>query len=145
MSTAASNGAIIERGFVVGPGEGVPGAVGEVKAAGRSTANSLTVIKLGIETGPPRHIHTREDESLYVFSGVLDIECGADHFRVEPGWFAFLPRNIPHTFHSVDGAASALLIVTPGGLDEYFVEMSAAMGDAARMGDVRDAYGIVPA
>jgi hypothetical protein len=32
----------------------------------------------------------------------------------------FLPRNLPHVFRSVGGPATALLIVTPGGLDEYF-------------------------
>ena len=37
----------------------------------------------------------------------------------------FLPRDLPHTFRSVGEPATALLIVTPGGLDEYFAELHA--------------------
>jgi hypothetical protein len=57
------------RGYVVGPGEGVPDRTPDVKASGRSTGGSLTVMELAVDGGPPRHTHTREDESLYVFTG----------------------------------------------------------------------------
>jgi hypothetical protein len=39
----------------------------------------------------------------------------------------FLPRNIPHGLRSIDGPATTLLIVTPGGLDEYFADLHAAI------------------
>lgn len=74
------------RGYVVGPGEGVPDRTPEVKASGRSTGGSLTVMELAVDGGPPRHTHTREDESFYVFTGVVDVECGAGHRpRARPG------------------------------------------------------------
>ena len=64
-------------GYVIGPHPGVPDRGSGVKASGHSTAGSLTVMDLTVETqGPPRHIHTREDESVYVFSGTLEVECG---------------------------------------------------------------------
>ena len=43
------------------------------------------------------------------------------------------------------GPATALLIVTPGGLDEYFAELSAALAANADSGQVKmiqQAYGI---
>jgi hypothetical protein len=43
------------RGYVVGPGEGVPDRTPGVKASGRSTGGSLTVMELAVEGGPPRH------------------------------------------------------------------------------------------
>jgi len=58
----------------------------------------------------------------------------------------FLPRNLPHAFRSVDGPATALLIVTPGGLDSYFAELHAAMrskADPAEVKRIQDAYGIM--
>jgi hypothetical protein len=55
----------LTRGYVVGPGEGVPDQGPEVKASGRSTGGSLTLIELDIDGGPPRRTHTREDESFY--------------------------------------------------------------------------------
>jgi mannose-6-phosphate isomerase-like protein (cupin superfamily) len=135
----------VTRGYVVGPGEGVPGREPDVKASGQSTGGSLTVIEAMIDGGPPRHTHSREDESFYVLTGTLDVECGEDRFRAGPGSFVFLPRNLPHVFRSVGGPATALLIVTPGGLDEYFAELSAALAASAgpaRVRTIQRAYGI---
>jgi hypothetical protein len=45
----------------------------------------------------------------------------------------------------VGGPAKALLIVTPGGLDRYFEELSAALAAGAgrdRIGAIQRAYGI---
>jgi uncharacterized RmlC-like cupin family protein len=83
--------------------------------------------------------------SFYVLTGALDVECGEDGFRAGPGSFVFLPRNLPHVFRSVDGPATALLIVTPGGLNEYFAALSAALAtnaDAAQLRTIQQAYGI---
>jgi quercetin dioxygenase-like cupin family protein len=134
------------RGYVVGPGEGVPDRTPDVKASGRSTGGSLTVMELAADGGPPRHTHTREDESLYVFTGVVDVECGEDRFEARPGAFVFLPCNMPHAFRSVAGPVTGLLIVTPGGLESYFAEPHAAMrsnADPAEVKRIQDAYGIV--
>ena len=135
----------VTRGYVVGAGAGVPGRGSEVKASGQSTGGSLTVIETTIHGGPPRHTHSREDESFYILTGTLDVECGEDRFRAGPGSFVFLPRNLPHVFRSVGGRATALLIVTPGGLDEYFAELSAALAanaDSAQVRTIQQAYGI---
>ena len=134
------------RGYVVRAGEGVPGRGSEVKASGRSTGGSLTVIEITVDQGPPKHTHTREDESIYVFTGALQVECGEDTFEAGPGSFVFLPRNLAHTFRSVGDPATALLIVTPGGLDEYFAELHAALGAGggrAEIALVQEKYGIV--
>ena len=135
----------VTRGYVVGPGEGVPGRGPEIKASGRSTGGSLTVLEATIDGGPPRHTHEREDESFDVLTGSLDVACGEDRFRAGPGSLVFLPRNLPHFFRSVGGPATALLIVTPGGLDAYFAELSAALAanaDAAQLRRIQQAYGI---
>jgi quercetin dioxygenase-like cupin family protein len=68
------------RGYAVRPGEGVPGGGAEVRASGRSTGGSLTLIEITVEQGPPRHTHTREGESLYVMTGALSVDCGKDRF-----------------------------------------------------------------
>jgi hypothetical protein len=76
----------------------------------------------------------------------LDVRCGDDRFQAEPGGFVFLPRQIPHEFQSVGGPATGLLIVTPGGLDEYFAQLHAALargGDTADIRAIQSAFGIV--
>jgi mannose-6-phosphate isomerase-like protein (cupin superfamily) len=115
----------------------VPDRGPEVKASGKSTGGSLTLIEVAIDGGPPRHTHTREDESFYVLSGTLEVECGDDRFQAGPGSFVFLPRRLPHVFRSVGGPGRALLVVTPGGLDQYFAELSAALAADAGPDRVR--------
>ena len=135
----------VTRGYVVGPGEGVPDQGPEVKASGRSTGGSLTLIEVAIDGGPPRHTHSREDESFYVLTGTLEVGCGDDRFRAGPGSLVFLPRHLPHGFRSVGGPATALLIVTPGGLEAYFAELSAALAanaDPVQVRAIQRAYGI---
>jgi|SRR5262245_25369992 len=135
------------QGFVTGPHQGVPGRGPEVKASGGSTGGGLTVIEIVVDgQGPPRHTHTREDESIYVFTGTLDVECGENRFEAGPGSFVFLPRNLPHTFRAIDQAATGLLIVTPGGLDRYFAELHAVLtsgGERSEIAKVQAKYGIV--
>jgi len=137
----------VTRGYVVSRGEGVPDRGPDVKASRRSTGGSLTVMKLAIDGGPPRHTHLREDESFYMLTGTLDVQCGDDRFEAGPGSFVFLPRNLPHVFRSVGGPATALLIATPGGLDDYFAELHAAIdanAGPAELKTIMDAYGVVP-
>jgi quercetin dioxygenase-like cupin family protein len=146
MKEAPMPGEPVTRGYVVRPGEGVADLGSEVKASGRSTGGSLTVIELVVEQGSPKHTHTREDESLYIFSGALYVECGEDRFEAGQGSFAFLPRKVPHAFRSIDAPATALLMVTPGGLDEYFAELRAALianADPVEIATIQHRYGII--
>jgi mannose-6-phosphate isomerase-like protein (cupin superfamily) len=137
----------VARGYALGPGQALPAGRPDVKASRRSTGGSLTLIEATIDGGPPRHTHTREDESFYVLSGALDVQCGEDRFHAEPGSFVFLPRNVPHVLRSVDGPATTLVIATPGGLDEYFADLHAAIkanAEPAELAAIQAAYGIVP-
>jgi quercetin dioxygenase-like cupin family protein len=133
-------------GYVVGPGEGVQGRGRDVKASGRSTGASLIVMEIAVDQGPPKHTHTREDESFYIFTGALEVECGEDRFEARPRSFVFLPRGLPHTFRAIGGSATALLIVTPGGLDGYFAELHAALragADPTEIAEIQQRYGIL--
>jgi quercetin dioxygenase-like cupin family protein len=138
----------VARGYALGPGQALPGGRPDVRASRRSTGGSLTLIEATIDGGPPRQTHTREDESLYVLTGALDVQCGDDRFHAEPGSFVFLPRNVPHGLWSIDGPATTLVIATPGGLDEYFADLHAAIAanaDPAELRAIQAAYGIIPA
>jgi mannose-6-phosphate isomerase-like protein (cupin superfamily) len=73
-------------------------------------------------SGPPLHVHHREDETFWVLEGILTVRCGERTFGAGPGSYVFLPRGIPHTF-VVEGDLPARIvsICTPGGLERYFV------------------------
>src|SRR6516225_4764147 len=48
--------------------------------------------------GPPRHIHSREDEIFYILDGSYELHVGDERRTVSAGASAILPRNIPHGF-----------------------------------------------
>ena len=76
--------------------------------------------------GPGRHSHSREDEAIYVTSGVLTVEVGDQRHQVGPGSLIWLPRGIPHTFANLsDEPVWAVGVITPSGLEKMFAEIAA--------------------
>jgi quercetin dioxygenase-like cupin family protein len=77
-------------------------------------------------SGPPRHIHHSEDETFYILSGKVDFWVEGETFTRGPGEMAFVPRGVNHTFqvHS-DGPSRHLVILSPGGFEEFFPQMAA--------------------
>jgi mannose-6-phosphate isomerase-like protein (cupin superfamily) len=71
--------------------------------------------------GPPRHIHSREDEIFYILKGTYELHVGDERRTVSAGACAILPRGVPHGFRNVASTPGRLLfVITPGGLEEYF-------------------------
>jgi len=71
-------------------------------------------------TEPPPHVHTREDELFYALEGEFDMYVGKEAFKVEAGESIFCPRLTPHAFAFRSPRGRALILVTPGGLEEAF-------------------------
>jgi quercetin dioxygenase-like cupin family protein len=135
------------RGYILHANQGLTQAQPDLKASAETTGGQLTVFTLSLHGGPPRHTHTREDESIYLFSGRLEVECDGEEFEATPGSFVFLPRERPHKFRSVAGTARGLLIVTPGGLENYFDALHAATKtgqNSPQVTAVMAQYGIRP-
>lgn len=75
--------------------------------------------------GPPRHIHSREDEIFYVLEGAYDLHVGDERRTVSAGASAVLPRNVPHGFRNVASVPSRLLcVIAPGGFEDYFLSVA---------------------
>jgi mannose-6-phosphate isomerase-like protein (cupin superfamily) len=71
--------------------------------------------------GPPRHVHTNEDEAIFVFTGVLTVEVGDRRIEAGPHSLTWLPREVPHVFANLsDEDVWALGVITPAGLEEMF-------------------------
>lgn len=76
--------------------------------------------------GPPVHVHHNEDEVIHVIEGSYEFWLDGDIAPVAAGASIFLPRGIPHTFRVTSTAPGRnLTILTPGGLEEFFVEAAA--------------------
>lgn len=77
-------------------------------------------------SGPPRHVHTREDELFYVLEGELEFEVDGSRHTVRAGDTVYLKPGVVHTYQNFTAADARLLIATvPGGFANFFVELSA--------------------
>ena len=104
-----------------------------VKAARSSTGGSFTLIESHTKGGAPWHVHSREDEYLYVLSGTLKVWCGSEVFDAEQGSFVFLPRGIAHAWDvASQEKATVLMMTVPAMLEEFLREFHAASGQSAR-------------
>lgn len=84
-------------------------------------------------SGPPRHVHSREDELFYVLEGEIVFELDGTRHTVRPGGTVYLRRGVAHAYQNFTTAPARLLIVTtPGAFSEFFVELS----DATPAGEV---------
>src|SRR6266404_408492 len=121
------------KAYVLRPGEGAAGFDASVKAAKNSTAGSFTLIESHTRGGAPWHVHSREDEYLYVVSGVLAVSFGKEVFRAEQGSFVYLPRGVAHAWDVASPEKATVLMMTvPAMLEEFLREFHAASGKDAR-------------
>lgn len=95
-----------------------------MKTDGKSTHDAYSMFEYAIPaetSGPPPHIHTREDESFICIAGRLDVHLGGEDFVIEHGDYLFLPRNVVHTFkNSSTEEARVISVVSPAGLEAYY-------------------------
>jgi quercetin dioxygenase-like cupin family protein len=125
--TEAENG-----GIAIRPGDGeyirspVGGDLSFIVRA-EQTRGTLLVLQTTAPPGegPPLHIHTREEETIYVLEGDFRWKVGDDRGAAPPGSFAFVPRGVPHTWQNV-GAQPGTLLVTfmPAGMEGFFEHLS---------------------
>jgi quercetin dioxygenase-like cupin family protein len=77
---------------------------------------------------PPAHVHDREDEFLYVLEGRINSFVGKEVFPVCPNEGVYLPKLVPHTFTILTPLLRFLILMSPGGLEGYFRDMSEPAG-----------------
>jgi len=106
-----------------------PGSVPTIKAGAADTGGLLTVADgvLGPRTaGPTLHVHYESDECFYVVQGRLLIQVGDERHELGAGCFAWLPRQVPHTFANIsDSPVHVVGMVVPGGIEEFFAAQGA--------------------
>lgn len=73
---------------------------------------------------PPPHTHTKEDESFYLISGEIEFTVGKKVLNAKAGDWVFLPRNVKHSFRVKSEKSEVLIHLSPGGFEDYFIEMS---------------------
>jgi mannose-6-phosphate isomerase-like protein (cupin superfamily) len=102
------------------------GVTMQIHLSGVQTGDEFSLIGATMPPGGDGglHLHTREDESVHLLEGCLDVTIGEETFTMQAGQTYFAPRNIPHRLRNIGNVpARALLINTPGTFDK-FVQMA---------------------
>ncbi len=118
-----------------------------VKASGEDTGGAYTLMELLLppESGPPPHLHTREEESFYILEGALQFQVGEDRVTAEAGAYVKAPRGLSHSFKNVGTApARVLMLITPPGLENFFAEISQPAGAAPSAQSLEKVKAIAP-
>jgi len=102
----------------------VAGNLAHVLLGGAQTGGAFALIELVERQAPPRHIHHREDELIYVLEGELSVEIDGERFRAPAGAAVLVPRGCVHGFAIEEGPARLLVLVTPAGLEGLFLASS---------------------
>ena len=75
--------------------------------------------------GIPPHVHSNEDEVMYVLDGDLEVMVGSKVYKAGPGDCMSLIRNTPHGYSNTGTSSSRVLVyVSPGqGFEEFFNQL----------------------
>jgi mannose-6-phosphate isomerase-like protein (cupin superfamily) len=139
--------------FLIGPANPRATPWRVVVDSDRTAGMTLGEARLPARTaGPARHVHTREDEGIYVIRGVLTAEVGDQRFEVGPESFLWMPRGVPHTFANLgDEEVWSIGLINPGGFEHFFAEVAEYVGsiegppDEAVILGINARYGVYPA
>ena len=112
------------------------GSTAELKLVGEESGGDWAVVEWRLRAGdePPIHIHTREDETLYVLEGAITAFVGDQRIEVEAGSYAALPKDVPHGLSVRGNEARLLVTLAPAGTEYLFVPRDENDADPARFG-----------
>jgi len=96
-----------------------------VTPAQSNGTSSTIVVSVPPGTGPPAHVHTREDETYVIRRGHFRFWLGNRVIDARPGAVVYLPRKVPHQFINVGATPGELVFtIVPAGLEQMFLEIS---------------------
>jgi mannose-6-phosphate isomerase-like protein (cupin superfamily) len=110
------------------------GVTMQIHLSGVQTGDEFSLIGATMPPGGDGglHLHTREDESVHLLEGFLDVTIGEETFAMKAGQTYFAPGNTPHRLRNTASVpARALLINTPGTFDKFVQMASTPVGPDA--------------
>jgi mannose-6-phosphate isomerase-like protein (cupin superfamily) len=115
-----------------------------VKAGAPDTGGTFTCLEFRappVSDWPPAHVHPAA-EAWYMLEGELSFLVGEETFVAGPGTFVMAPGGLPHANANL-GSTSAryLVLLAPGGLEEWLRELASAPSDAP-MHEIHRRHGV---
>jgi quercetin dioxygenase-like cupin family protein len=126
-----------QQSTVVEPGAGrridLGGTVVTLRLDGPVTGAAYAALNIALApgAGAALHRHRYEDETFAILGGVITFQLGVETRAVGAGGLVFIPRGLLHAFRNAGTEhATALIVVTPAGLEQYFAELGTLLGAA---------------
>ncbi len=123
---------------VLGPDDGKAGRLGSIGVrfmiGNEESGGGFSLVEHPMpprKLAAPLHRHSREDEYSFVLEGRVGALLGNEVVYGEPGDLIFKPRDQWHTFWNAgDEPARILEIISPGGFEGYFEQLTELPLDA---------------
>jgi quercetin dioxygenase-like cupin family protein len=95
-----------------------------MKTMAPETGGSVSVVDVRIIRGKatPLHVHPDAEETLVVLDGEIVLHVDGMNHDLGKGAISTMLRGTPHAFAVRSEAAHLLVVFTPGGGEEFFVE-----------------------
>jgi DNA-binding transcriptional MerR regulator len=117
-------------GFTVAAGEdrfaeriNLRGEPSDCKVSARDTDGAMCIFEFNGAAGGPRHLHSTQDEWIYVLEGKVELAVGDRTFTAGEGESVFIPRATPHAWAAAEGLARVRIldVFQPAGtMEEFF-------------------------
>jgi quercetin dioxygenase-like cupin family protein len=145
---------MINQYIVLAEGEGLrlqsgPGRDLVFKVTGEDTGGAFDyfVVEVAPRGGPPLHVHHHQEETIHVLKGRYKVRIGDSITTLEPGGFAYMPSEVPHTFLNLTDEPGELIVVyTPGGGHKFYEEFGplsrSGPPDPKRVAPLFEKYGM---
>lgn len=96
--------------------------------------------------GIPLHVHSREDEFIYILEGEFEVTLGEKVFKATAGDQLNFIRNIPHGYTNTGSTPTkSLWFISPGKNQEHFFDelkrFPPGPPDLARIAKLNEAHG----
>lgn len=104
------------------PGESYPVSL---LVTGEDTGGRFALVELTQTrgSGAPLHIHTHEDELVYVLEGRVTFYKGGERLDCPTGSHVLLPRGCEHSYQVESNEARLLVMVSPAGLENLYLDL----------------------
>jgi quercetin dioxygenase-like cupin family protein len=95
-------------------------------ATGQDTGGQFALLRVHAAqgAGEPAHVHTQEDEAIYLLAGEMTIFVSGEELHAVPGELVRIPRGVAHALQHDSTEVTYLLHYSPAGFERYFHEMS---------------------
>lgn len=122
----------VGRAVIHHAGEGEPiwfdGALVTIKAGMEQTDGAFSVFEFLASRGKasPLHLHPGVDETFCLLEGSMRVHIdGVEHEGTDGGTFVFR-RDVPHAYVVTSEIARVIMMLTPGGGENFFREAGGA-------------------